>query len=465
VRSSVHTPTSDIDARARRRAELRAAVPEHLERLTWNADRLRAHQQARLRTLLRTAIDRSPFHASRLDGVDPDTFELDDLASLPIMTKTEMMSAFDDVVTDRRVTRTAVEEHLSRTGFEATELFDEHLVLASGGSSGERGIFVYPRAQAIEFLLALVRPGLARMVALFGELPAEPVSSALVAAGSGVHATRALASLFGGDLIQVSSIAASDPIGRIVERLEDVRPVMLQGYPTVIRRLADEKLAGRLTIQPMTVTTTSEPLTPDARARIDEAFGVGVRDMFGSSEGVLGVSPPDDPAIVLASDLTILELVDDENEPVEHGAPSSKVLVTNVSNHLQPLIRYELTDCLVQHPSSAESGHLRVTVDGRRDDELRYDGGVVVHPISVRSVLVKTPQVVEYQVRQTRRGIDLAVVVNDRLDEAELGSRLRSSLTGAGLPDPQVDIRAVDPSDIERHPATGKTRRFIPLAS
>jgi phenylacetate-coenzyme A ligase PaaK-like adenylate-forming protein len=246
--------------------------------------------------------------------------------------------------------------------------------------------------------------------------------------------------------------------------LEAVQPLMLQGYPSVIRRLADEKLAGRLAISPMSVTTTSEPLAPDARARIDEAFGVGVNNMFGSSEGVLGVSPPDDPAIVLASDLAIVELVDDENRAVAPGTPSSKVLVTNISNRLQPLIRYELGDCFVEQPPHREhDGFVRVTVDGRRDDELRYEGGLVVHPIVIRSVLVNTRQVTEYQVRQTRRGIDLAVVTNARLDEAELASRLRASLLGAGLREPQVLVRVVDPSGIERHGVTGKTRRFIPM--
>ena len=370
-----------------------------------------------LRRLLRTAMDQSPFHAERLRGVDPEGFALSDLASLPTMTKAEMMAAYDDVVTDRAITRARVEEHLGRTAWDAEELDGRYIVMASGGSSGLRGVFTYTSGATAKFLLGCVRPGLARLLAMLGEMPTDPVTAAFVGAPAAVHTTRILPSLFSGDLMQVTSIAATDPLESIVQRVNDLQPLLLQGYPSAIRKLAEEKLAGRLRISPLGVTTTSEPLSPEDRARIDQAFGVGVVDTFGSSEGLIGVSAPDDPAIVLASDLAIVELVDVENRPVEIGAPSAKVLVTCLFNSLQPLIRYELTDSFTRLADSPEHGHVRVRVEGRADDEFTY-GDVVVHPIVVRSVMVKTPAVREYQVRQTPRGIAVSVVAPDGLDAA-----------------------------------------------
>jgi phenylacetate-CoA ligase len=453
------------DVRTRRLAELRAALPEHLERLTWSADQLARHQRDRLRALLRVATDQSPFHAERLRDIDPDRFELDDLPSLPVMTKGELMARFDDVVTDRTVTRQAAEAHLASTGVDADELDGRYVVLASGGSSGERGVFVAPRAAAADCLLAAIRPGIARIIALLGELPPDPPPIAVVSAGSAVHATRAFASLFGGDLMDVHSIPATDPLPSIVERLNDLQPLLLQGYPSAIRHLADERRAGRLQISPLSVTTTSEPLVAEVRASIDDAFRVGVCDMFGSSEGLFGVSPPDDPGIVLATDLALVELVDGDGAPVPPGTPSDRVLVTNLTNTVQPLIRYELTDSFVElpTPSPATDGFPRVRVDGRRDDELQY-GDVVVHPLAVRSELVKVPEVVEYQVRQTEHGVDVAVVTSAAVAVDELAGRLRAALTHAGLPDPAVVVREVPDTAIERHPETGKTKRFLTLA-
>jgi phenylacetate-CoA ligase len=206
------------------------------------------------------------------------------------------------------------------------------------------------------------------------------------------------------------------------------------------------------------VTGSSEQFPADVRARVATAFGVGVADQFGSTEGVVGVSAPDDPAIVLASDLAIVELVDDHNRPVPRGMASAKVLVTNLMNMTQPLIRYELTDRFLHQSDAYDHGHLRVTVEGRADDLLHYDG-LVVHPLVIRSVLVSTPEAVEYQVRRTPRGIDLAVIAPDGLDERALAGRLTAALQRAGLAAPDVSVRRV--AALDRHPQTGKAKRFI----
>ncbi|HWF33277.1 MAG TPA: hypothetical protein VG188_12045, partial [Solirubrobacteraceae bacterium] len=90
----------------------------HLDRLVWGAHELAEHQRTRLRIVLAQAIEQSPFHAKRLGGLDPDGVEPSDLAGLPVMTKAEMMADFDEVVTDRRLRRAAVEEHLDRFAHE-----------------------------------------------------------------------------------------------------------------------------------------------------------------------------------------------------------------------------------------------------------------------------------------------------------------------------------------------------------
>ena len=41
------------------------------------------------------------------------------------------------------------------------------------------------------------------------------------------------------------------------------------------------------------------------------------------------------------------------------GTPSAKVLLTNLYNHTQPLIRYELIDRFTGHPAHPGSGLLR----------------------------------------------------------------------------------------------------------
>ena len=40
------------------------------------------------------------------------------------------------------------------------------------------------------------------------------------------------------------------------------------------------------------------------------------------------------------------------------------MLITNLHNHTQPLIRYELTDRLIRHPPHHASGNPRAAVEG-----------------------------------------------------------------------------------------------------
>ncbi|MBV8988827.1 MAG: hypothetical protein JO372_09745, partial [Solirubrobacterales bacterium] len=108
----------------------------------------------------------------------------------------------------------------------------------------------------------------------------------------------------------------------------------------------------------------------------------------------------------------------------------------------------------------SDRGHLRATVEGRADDVFRY-GDIAVDPLVIRSVMVRTPVAREYQVRQSDRGIEIAVVADGVLDRAALASALRRSLEVAGLSEARVRVSEV--ADIARHPETGKARRFIPL--
>ncbi len=210
----------------------------------------------------------------------------------------------------------------------------------------------------------------------------------------------------------------------------------------------------------MIVTCTSEQLTPDLRAAIRTGFGVPVIDSFASTEGLLGQTLPDEEVHTFADDGCVVELVDQHNRPVPPGTPSAKVLITNLTNRLQPLIRYELTDSFVQQPAVPEHGHLRATVCGRSDDEFAYRG-VLIHPLVIRSVLVRHPEIAEYQVRQTSGGIDVDAVAPDTLDTVVLRQRLAAALVAAELGDPEVRVHPVP--RLEGHPATGKLRRFVPL--
>ena len=160
-----------------------------------------------------------------------------------------------------------------------------------------------------------------------------------------------------------------------------------------------------------------------------------------------------------ASDMCLAEPVDDDNNPVPPGVPSAKVLVTNLHNLTQPLVRYELTDRFTRPEGTPAAGWLRASVEGRADEVFRY-GGVAVHPHVIRSALATAGTVREYQVRQTEDGIDVTCVTGGHLSAAALAARLEHVLRQAGLTEPQVSISLAE--TITRDPKTGKVSRFVP---
>jgi phenylacetate-coenzyme A ligase PaaK-like adenylate-forming protein len=143
---------------------------------------------------------------------------------------------------------------------------------------------------------------------------------------------------------------------------------------------------------------------------------------------------------------------------VPPGVASARILLTNLANRIQPLIRYEIGDRFVRQPDAPDHGHVRARVEGRADEVLRF-GKIEIHPLVIRSVLVKTPGVSDYQVRQTVRGIDVTAQAEAAFEIDPLRRKLISSLAAAGLRDPEVIVRTVPV--LERHEDTGKLRRFI----
>ena len=450
------------ETRQRHLADWAAIMPEHVQRLGWPASRLRAEREQKLRALLRIAIERSPWHRRRLAGLDPDTATEASLGRIPPMTTGDLMAHWDEIVTEPRLRLDLVEKHLAGLTGDAYLLGEFHAV-ASGGSSGQRGVFVYgwdPWATAhAGFLRPLVRETMTAP-----DMAGAPGRAAVIAAQHPAHMSAALAETFAGSAAEVRSFPVTLPVAEIVAGLNQWQPAMLLGYPTALALLAAEARAGRLRIVPRRVIASSEPLLPETRRALERAFGAPVANMYGTSEaGPMAVGCWRGTGMHLCDDLVIVEPADQDGRPVPPGTASARVYVTAPANPVLPLIRFELTDQVTVTGTACPCGSahtLIADVQGRLDDAFRYPGGATIHPHVFGSALRRDPGIVTYQVRQTPAGAEV-LAVGAPGDPAGLESALVSELRRHGLADPAVTVRTVDePGRL----ASGKTRRFIPLA-
>jgi phenylacetate-CoA ligase len=447
--------------RERLHAEVVAGLPEHVERLSWSADRIRQTQEQSLRRLLVHAVEHSPYHRRRLAGIDVENFGLEQLPRLPVMTKAGMMAAFDEVLTDRHLSRATIEQALVATDSAPVPVRGSAVAFVTGGAAGPRGVLAFDVRARAGFILSLLRPVIARLRLAGGPRPGG-LSIAMVGAASAVHASGSVAAAaeHASVPVQVHQVPVTLPLAEIVRRLNELQPPVLVGYPSMLARLAAERRAGALEIAPLAITATGETLHAEVRAAVSRAFGAPVVNTFASTEGLVGVSPPGDSTLVFNDDMCIVELVDADNQPVAPGVASAKVLLTNLYNPLQPLIRYELSDIFIRQPDASEHGHLRAVVRGRGDEVLRYHD-LAVHPHVVRSILLRARDILDYQVRQAPRGIDLDVIAGSDADLASVTDELVQALEQTGLERPSVRVTPV--ARLPLHPHTGKLSRFVPL--
>lgn len=340
---------------------------------------IRDAQASRLGELVRFARERSRFYAERYAGLPDDVA----LGALPVVTKRELMSRFDDWVTDPEVTRERLSAFLadrSRIG----ELFlGRHAAWRSSGTTGEPGLYLHdaPACATYHALIAAVMQSPEVSAAwAFGQL-AHGGRRALVAATgehfAGIVTWRALAQW--APQAATCELSVLRPAGEWVEQLNAFQPAFLAGYPNALRLLAQEQRARRLAIAPSIVWSGGEHLTPAARTAIERAFGAVVIDEYGSSECLSIAVGCSHGWLHLNADWVVLEPVDARYRPVPPGTLSHTSLLTNLANRVQPVIRYDIGDRVVFRPDPCECGSAlpALRVQGRCDDVVtlrRRDG-------------------------------------------------------------------------------------------
>jgi phenylacetate-coenzyme A ligase PaaK-like adenylate-forming protein len=377
------------------------------------------------------------------------------------MTKTDLMENFDRIVTDERISLDLVNAHLA-TVTTGSYLMDGHTAITSGGSTGERGVFVYDWIGWATFWVSVFRH-LLRAKWSDPEFRSRPVVLAWVAAAHFTHATAALSRTFNSpDFLNVRfpvTLAADE----IVAGLNEAQPDVVIAYPSALHVLSVEARARRLRIAPRQILSCSEPLLPEIRSAAEAAWDVPVGNAWGTSEGGGVAIPCEHARSHLSEDLVIVEPVDEAGRPVAPGERSAKIYLTNLFNQALPLIRYEITDevAILAEPCPCGSAHRCVSdIQGRLDDVFVYEGRRV-HPHVFRSALGGHAGIVEYQVRQTAQGARIAVRCAGSVDVERLSAEIADGLAALGVPRPVVDVTAVE--RLERDGGPAKLRRFVPL--
>jgi phenylacetate-CoA ligase len=425
----------------------------------------------RLEELLRSAARRSPFYRERLAAAGPGGSALETLARIRPVHKRELMQRFADWVGDPALALPALRAFVRERRNRGESFLGRYLVWESSGSSGEPALFVQD----------------ARSLAVADALEAARGPVSLAASGAwpwpgGVGAQRiALVAATGGHFASVvaferarelnpwlgatsRSFSFMQPIAQLTEQLNAFAPTVLASYPSMAWVLAQEQRRGRLKIAPRALWTGGETLTAAMRRTLGECFHAPVRDSYGASECFLIANECRCGRLHLNADWVVLEPVDEHGQPVPAGELGATTLLTNLSNHVQPIIRYDLGDRVRLLPAACACGSAlpAIEVQGRADDVLTLEDaqGHAVHlaPLALTTVLEDDAGVFDFQLSQNGpHSLRLDVFGGRSSDGA--GKALRAFLRGQGLGSTRVQCHQEDHA-LERGPS-GKQRRIV----
>ncbi|MGN6528621.1 MAG: phenylacetate--CoA ligase family protein [Burkholderiaceae bacterium] len=425
--------------------------------------------QGRLEALLQAAA-RAPYLASRVGARPAGGWRLGDL---PTFTKTELMSHFDDCVTVPGLRLSELRAFTSDRRAIGQAFRDRYAAWVSSGSSGEPGLFVHDeRALAVYDALESTRRACRRPLARLLDplLAGERIAfvGALDGHFTGIASFERLRRLNLWLRPRLRALSLLQPLSDLDKALDDFDPTMLFTSPTTAVVLAEESRRGRLRGRPREIWTGGETLTPAMRRFVADTFGCPVANEYGASEFPPLATECRCGAMHVCADWAILESVDADGQAVAPGTWGERCLLTNLANHAQPLIRYELDDRVAISPSRCACGSAMpvVEVAGRRDDLLRLGAPgaavVLLSPMALTTLLEDEAQLLDFQVVQ--HGPD-RLELRCRDDGMQARRRLRRGrevlarhLRSQGAPSTEISLRPGTPPVSE---ASGKFKRVL----
>lgn len=142
-----------------------------------------------------------------------------------------------------------------------------------------------------------------------------------------------------------SSFHMSDAnLPHYVDKLNQLKPTLIEGYPLSVFRIAEFILQNdrTLTFTPKGISTSSENFTKKQREVMEKAFGCKVYDQYGSAESVIFAGECEYGNKHIAMEYGVAEVLGADGQITPEG--EGELIVTSLLNEAMPLIRYRIGD-------------------------------------------------------------------------------------------------------------------------
>ncbi len=252
-----------------------------------------------------------------------------------------------------------------------------------------------------------------------------------------------------------------------LKKIEDYKPDVIKGYPSVLSILADELKNKTYNINPKMILTSAELLDASTRKKISKVFGTEIYDNYSSEEwGLIAWECKEHMGYHINLDNIYLELVDKKGEVVDLNE-MGEIVCTTLSNDAMPLIRYKMKDYALMLEDKCSCGinlPLFKVIEGRYDDFLIDNNGNFVSPRLVSDILEEPfnnyTGINQYQIIQENPNkLIINLETNSQyIDDINIYAKsenLLKNILGNNL---EVNFRTVDRIESDK---TGKLRKII----
>lgn len=416
-----------------------------------SSEEIKNLQHKKLRKLLFHAYDNSQFYRELYEknGIKRKDLNEINIENLPIVNKKLIMENFDKNITRKNLNRKKLENFLEKKENPGDLYNNKYRIINTSGSTGRIGIFVYS-AREWDFIKAVAL----RMFENFG-LKAKRY--AYIGAVDGHYAGI---SLFLSPINQFEEIFYEDflviNINKIlsdyIDKLNQLNPHNITGYPSGVKMLAELQLKGKIDISPETVICGGEPLLENDIQIIKKAWNLKPLNYYASSESLMiGIKRPQDNNMYLMDDINYIEIKKD------------KTIITNLYNYTQPLIRYELSDVLKKSEVTEEDWPFSQikNIIGRREEMIWFDNEngnrEFLHPIVLAEFYVKGLK--KFQIiKLDEKSFLMKAIINNKFNKDEVKDKIRKRM-GKLLSQKKmsnIDFKIQEVEKLEVDPTTGK---------
>lgn len=426
-----------------------------------HGERMRLVEQ-RLHALVDYAREHSPY-LSELYKDLPENYSLTDI---PVMEKGEMIANFDEYVTDRQICLKDVESYIHRDLTDSSLYLGKYTVLHTSGTTGNPLYMVRDEHRnRIHGMLVALRllNGLDPELADTKKHKQATIIHAEPGASSYEAYRRAVA--LEGDEGDILIPVLEDP-EIIIAKLNEFQPEVLSAYASVLVMLALEAENGRLNIPLKAIVTSAEMLTPENYQLVKRVFNCPIKNNYCMTEGGEIAMTWDGPELLFNEDFIIIEPVDENRVPMKDTDDYSQgILVTDLTNYVQPVIRYYVNDRVKIERISDDTVRLPILqIKGRVNDVFEICGKKYTSA-TLDSVIELYPGLVDFQFAQVADDeLCLRAVTSGVADRskalAEMADELEKYLRSHGIPMAKVSWTDEYPVRKERG---GKAPRYIDL--